>query len=60
MSSEKTKKDKNSGWTVAVRDARRQIEEAKARIVHLERSVVIFERKLKDGEPWPGEAATQN
>jgi len=56
MSSEKRTKTKVScGWAMAARDARRQIEQAKARIASLQKSLKISEKKARDGEPWPGE-----
>ena len=54
MSREKRTKKLVDGWGQAARDARRQIEQAKARIASLEKSVRICEQKAKDGEPWPG------
>ena len=55
MSSEKRTKIQDSvGWATAARDARLQIEQAKARISSLKQSVKICERKLREGEPWPG------
>ena len=50
-----------SGWEGAARHARRQIEQAKARIASLEQSLRIINQKIRDGEPWPEEvSATQN
>jgi hypothetical protein len=60
MSSAKNTKVKEPvGWARAARDARRQIEAAKARIVSLQRSLKICEKKLKEGEPWPGGQADE-
>jgi hypothetical protein len=56
MSSEKiANKRISSGWAMAARDARRQIEQAKIRIASLQKSLKISEQKARDGEPWPGE-----
>jgi phage shock protein A len=53
-------KDKNFiGWQLAVREAKRQIAEAQIHIRQLRESVRICERKLRSGEPWPGEKQPQ-
>jgi len=56
MSREKITKMKiPSRRAMAARNARRQIEQAKARIASLKQSVKISEKKARDGEPWPGD-----
>jgi hypothetical protein len=45
------------GWKTAIRDAKAGIFQAKARIRELQKSIRTFEKKLKHGEPWPGEKA---
>jgi len=40
-------------WADALRESKRQIAVAQARIRQLRNSIRIIERKIADGEPWP-------
>jgi hypothetical protein len=60
-----TTKDKNKinyrgvGWEAAIREAEKQIYDANKASLRLKESIAIFKKKLKTGEPWPGEAQNE-
>ena len=42
-------------WNEAISDAESKIEEAKQRIESLREAIRIFRKRLKNGDPWPGD-----
>ena len=49
--------DKSLGWKGALRDARAMLFQANLKRNQLKEAIEIIEKKIEEGEPWPG---TQN
>jgi len=47
-----------SGWEMALADAQAQLDEARRRVRDLRRAVQVCEERVRDGEPFPGEASS--
>jgi hypothetical protein len=46
--------DKNNGWEGALAEAKGQLFQANLRRNQLREAIGIIEKKIEDGEPWPG------
>ncbi len=45
----------NTNWERALRDAKERLNEAKRKVSELEGAVDVFQPRIKDGDPWPGD-----
>jgi hypothetical protein len=48
------------GWRKALGEAQAQMSQSKMRTRQLKEAVRLIEKKIENGEPWPGEEATQS
>jgi len=47
-------KFERGNWTLALRDAERELSEAESKVKRLKNAVTVIREKIKRREPWPG------